>query len=457
MPSATTLFASSKKVFAHYLPTFPLSVDNRVSAQDYYNVQYLNPHGENNKFEAQGGYLRQRPLGVAQGTTAGYRLSNMEAEVRMAMARGITGFTFNVMSTNDIAEPSGLLTLMLQAAANVDSRFKIVAMPDMTVFKSNADAVVEIVTAASRSPAAARLADGRLIVSPFDAGLESPTFWQGVLSRLNTAGIKTAFVPTFLGWNIYATSFEPFSYGYADWGTATVSGSSYFLGTPLAIQSNYGKIFMMPAGPQQYRPKDFIYWEAGNSGAFRAAWTSAIQGSAAWVQQVTWNDFSESSEVEPYTDTTLNRRIGTGFYDLAGYYASWFLTGKQPQITHDVLYYFYRREPTTASASAQAQIDTARSSTPADQIEVLSFLTTPGVVKIEINGQTYTQNAPAGLSSYKVASQPGTPIFTLARGGTDVFSFAGDVEIYGESGLPSGVMDLTYWSGSADATGICSL
>jgi hypothetical protein len=217
---------------------------------------------------------------------------------------------------------------------------------------------------------------------------------------------------------------------------------------------------MMPTGPEQYRPKDFIYWEAGNSGALRAAWTSAIQGSSAWVQSVTWNDFSESSEVEPYTDTTLSGSIGTGFYNLTGYYASWFLTGQQPQITHDVLYYFYRREPTTASASAQGQRDEAESATvsPAsDKIELLAFLTAPGVLKIEINGQTYTQNAPAGMVSYTIPTQAGTPVFTLSRSGSDVFSFAGGVQIYGESGLPSGEQDLTYWSGSAAATGICSL
>lgn len=457
MPSADTLFASSHKVFAHYFSPFPLSIGNVAAAQDYYNTEYLNPHGESNKWEAQGGYLRQRPLPVNPSSAATFREVNMEAEVRLAIARGITGFTFDVMGATDVTDSNGVLSTMLQAAANVDSRFKIVAMPDMTVLGANADAVVQIITAVAKSPAAERLSDGSLVVSAFDAGLESPAFWEGVLSRLTAAGIKTAFVPTFLGWNNYATAFETFSYGFADWGTATVSGSNYFLGAPAMVRSDFSKIFMMPVDPQQYRPKDFLFWEASNSGAFRAAWTSAIQGASNWVQLVTWNDFSESSEMQPYTDGTLNRRIGTGFYDLNGYYAAWFLTGQQPKITHDVLYYFYRREPTNASASAQSQIDAVRSSVASDQIEVLAFLTAPGVVKIEINGQTYTQDAPAGLSSFTVALQPGTPVFTLSRSGTDVFSFAGDVEIYGESGLPSATMDLTYWSGSAAATGLCSL
>jgi hypothetical protein len=89
------------------------------------------------------------------------------------------------------------------------------------------------------------------------------------------------------------------------------------VGDPKIVHDTYGKILMMPVDPQQYRPKDFLFWEAGNSAAFRNAWMSSINGDADWVQLVTWNDFSKSSEVAPpYTDATLKRDIGTGYYDL---------------------------------------------------------------------------------------------------------------------------------------------
>jgi hypothetical protein len=88
---------------------------------------------------------------------------------------------------------------------------------------------------------------------------------------------------------------------------------------------------------------------------------------------------------------------------------------------------------------------------------LVAFLTAPGTLKITIGGNTYTQNAAAGIASFKVPAQPGIPLFTLSRSGTDVFSFVGGVQIYGMSGIPSGVQDLTYWSGSAAKSGICSL
>jgi Glycosyl hydrolase family 71 len=458
MASADVLFNSSKKVFAHYLSTFPAAIGNVAQpANDFYNTQYLSRTGESGKWLKVGGFLRQRPFAIAPNSAANWQVVNMEGEVRTAIARGITGFTFDSMSVTDVTNPNSALHMMLTAAHAVDTRFKIVIMPDLTALKSNADAVVQIVAAIASNPASYHLSDGRLVVSAFDASLNSAAWWQTVINRLTAQGIHVAFVPTFLGWNLSADPFAAFSYGFSDWGSATPVGAVALEGDPEIVHSAYKKIFMMPVDPQQYRPKNFLFWEASNSAAFRTAWNSSIQGEADWVQLVTWNDYSESSAVAPTTDATLKRNIGTGYYDLNGYYASWFLTGQQPKITHDVLYYFYRREPTTAAAAGQTQKATLGKGTAENNIELLAFLTSPGVLKITIGGKTYTQNAAAGISSFKIATQPGTPLFALSRSGADVFSFPGGVQIYGAGGLPSTVQDLTYWSGSAAKSGMCSL
>jgi hypothetical protein len=457
MPSTAALFSSPKRVFAHYFAPFPLQVNNVPASQDYYNTQYLSRSGESDKWVAQGGYLRARPLALPVNPAADWLLLNMEQEVRMAIARGITGFTFDVMGVSEAVGSGSQLQTLLQAAQAVDSRFKIVVMPDITALGSNAAAVVQVIAAVAASPAAYRLADGKLVVSSFDAELNSPAWWLSVFSTLNAKGIDVAFIPTFLNWTGSAPTFSSVTYGFGDWGTATAASAAGMQGDPAIAHGKYGHVFMMPIESQQYRPKDFVYWEAGNSATLRDSWTSAIQGGADFVQMVTWSDFSESGQVEPSTDATLNPSIGTGFYDLTGYYAAWYLTGQQPAITHDVLYYFYRREPTTAAASAQSQLDKNASGTAEDDIEVVAFLTAPGVVEITIGGQTYSENAPAGVSSYKVPLQPGTPVFALSRNNAAVFSFQGGVQIYGHSGIPSGVLDLTYWSGSASATGICAL
>src|ERR1700723_1019266 len=401
MPASDALFSSTKKVFAHYFYPFPLSVENKPASDDYYNRNYLNPQGEKGKWAANGGFLRQRPLPIGDNSDHNWQLSNMQREVRMAIARGITGFTFDVLSAKEAAGADSRLQLLLNAAHNVDPRFKILVMPDISALKSDAGAVISSIATVAASPAGYRLDDGRLAVTAFNASANPPDWWASFLAQLKARGIVVAFVPTFLGWKAQAGAFAPISYGFGDWGTATPSASDGMKGDPEMAHRNYGKIFMMPVDPQQYRPKDSAYWEAGNSAAFRSSWMSAISGNADWVQLVTWSDFSESSEIEPYTDATSRKDIGTGFYDLNAFYATWFLTGNQPSITHDVLYYFYRREPTDAAAPAQSAPNKIVNSSPEDNIEVLAFLTAPGELKITIGGQISVQNAPGGMTACK--------------------------------------------------------
>lgn len=457
MPDPAALFNSPKKVFAHYFYPFPLSVGNKAASDDYYNVNYLNPNGESGKWRAQGGYLRQRPLPVPPGAAASFAQMNVQQEIRLAIARGITGFTIDVMSGKEASDSNSHLHTLLEAAQAVDPRFKIVVMPDISALKGDATSVTQIIAAAAASPSAYRLPDGRLAVTAFNAGLNQPAWWSAVFAQLKSQGINVAFVPTFLGWNGQADAFASISHGFSDWGTATADSSERVKGDPAIAHNKYGKIYMLSVDPQQYRPKGSIYWEAGNSAAFRNSWTSAINGGADWVQIVTWSDFSESSQIEPYTDATLRRDIGTGYYDMNAYYATWFLTGKAPSITHDVLYYFYRREPTNAASPAQQMPNKIVNGTPEDKIEMVAFLTAPGTLKISIGGQSFTQEAPAGVTSFKIPTQPGTPTFSVSRNGQDAVSFQAPVQIYGPQGIPSGVIDMTYWSGSGSHNGMCTL
>ena len=457
MPSADTLFASNRKVFGHYFYPFPLSIDNNPPDVDYYNRNYLLQAGEHGAHWDAGGYLRSRPLGVADSGSPNWQVENQEKEIRMAMAAGITGFTVDVLGPNQWDAGTQLQNLLLAATA-VDSRFKIVVMPDLSALGPDAGVVDAIIESVASSPAAYHLPDGRLVVTSFDASLGSIAFWNQVFNDVSDAGIRVAFIPTFLGGTGSYDDFEPISYGLSSWGTATPVSSASEVTEPLQAH-DAGEISMLPVDPQQYRPKDLSYWEAGNSAAFRTSWQAAIDGGADWVQLVTWSDFSESSQVEPATDLTLATDIGTGFYDLNAYYAAWFLTGQAPTLTHDVIYYFYRREPTNAASPAQAAPThlAVGGGTTVDNIELVGALTAPGTLQITINGQTFTQDVPAGLTSFTIPLQPGRPQFALRRDGGEVISFEGGIDIVDAGGLDSGVADFTYWSGSASEAGVCNL
>jgi len=133
MPTADVLFNSPKKVFAHYFYMFPLSIDNKPSAQDYYNVQHLSKSGESGKWARQGGFLRQRPLGGPVISAPNWRLLNVENEVRMAIARGITGFTIDVLSVKEATDDNSHLHLLLRAAHEVDGLVCLSPLPLLVV------------------------------------------------------------------------------------------------------------------------------------------------------------------------------------------------------------------------------------------------------------------------------------------------------------------------------------
>jgi hypothetical protein len=206
-------------------------------------------------------------------------------------------------------------------------------------------------------------------------------------------------------------------------------------------------------GAQEYRPYASLYYEANNSLAYRNGWTGSLGANLTVID--TWSDLSEGAAIEPVTDN--EGTSGNGFYNLTGYYASWFASNVQPKIDHDVLYYFYRKEPTNAVAPSQTSLAKLSFGTATNQIELLAFLTAPGTLTITINGQTYSQSAPAGMTSFMVPTAPGIPKFTLTRSGATVISLQSGPQIYGVAGLPSGIQDLTYWSGSASVSGVCTI
>jgi Glycosyl hydrolase family 71 len=441
MPSADVFFAAKRKVFAHYFYTFPVSIDNKPAATDYYNTQFLAPGGENGKHAAYGGYLRARPLGVPPGG-ANWQQLNMQAEISTAIARGITGFTFDVLSLADALAPAGHLQQLLLAAAAVDARFVIVPMLDMSSLTGLTPVQgASIIQTIAASPSLYRLADGRIVFAAFNAPLQPLAWWQQMISTLNDGAIDVAFIPVALGAPADAGVLTPLSYGVGGWGTAIPAAAAAL---SAASAHTAGLVCMMPILPQQFRPKSSIFWECSGSTTFRNGWMAAINTGADIVQLITWSDFSESGQMQPYTDATLAPAMGTGFYDLNAYYATWFVTGMQPALTQDVLYWFHRRMRSTVAHPNQPNSFTAVGPAEESTIELLAFLTLPGIVAIN----NVLGAAPAGITSFRQPTVPGNPQFKLMRNGSNVKTATSPVTIYGPAGAPSGLLDLTYWSGS---------
>ncbi len=121
--------------------------------------------------------------------------------------------------------------------------------------------MVQIIAAVADSPAAYKLADGRLVVTAFDANLNPPPGGHPCLSQLKSQGINVAFVPTFLGWSSYASTYSSISYGFADWGTATRQCREFAAGRSRHSAHKVRQDIHDAGRSATVSSKDFAFWK----------------------------------------------------------------------------------------------------------------------------------------------------------------------------------------------------
>ena len=431
-PPLATLRAAPKKVFAHYFSPYPLSIDNKEADVDYYAKHYLRPEGEDSKFAYCGGFLKERPLPQPpRPEGVDFELVNFEQEVRRAAALGLDGFTYDILSTTGTHWER--LLKLLDAASNVDPEFRIVLMPDMTSTYKGTDAEAQAAFLASIAlvaahPAVFHTEDGALLLAPFGADKRTPAWWATTFQALADQGTPAALWPVFVSpWSAATMSFTAALplYGTSSWGPATVPGATGYAKNAEQAHA-LGLRWMAPVRPQDSRPKDLIYSEAGNTQTLRLLWDAAIVGDAEWAQLITWNDYSEASEFSPST------AIQWAIFDLTAYYVTWFKTGAQPPIVRDAIYYSHRVHATDATPdlTLQASVyEPVNGGEPADEIELLAFLTAPATLEIEVAGAVHSLAAEAGIRSLRVPLAEGTPSFRVVRDGAVVTEVTSAAEI----------------------------
>jgi Glycosyl hydrolase family 71 len=432
---------SRKLAFAHYFPPYPVSLDNGRPDNDYYDRNYLNPVGEKGRHKAFGGLLRDRPLGRAP-RSGDWRDEDLRTEVRQAIAAGLDGFAVDVLSVQ--SENWDRTVALMQAAHDVDPSFKIIVMPDMTATGKNAspDMIAEAMAKLARYPSAMRLADGRVVMSPFKAEVRSAAWWHKWVDLMRTRhGIRVALVPTFLNWTNHAEEFASISYGFSTWGS---SNPEFNQNLPLNAGRAHamGKLWAAPVRVQDVRPRSGVYEESQNTTTLRQSWTAAISSGADWVFLPTWNDYSEGTSFAP------SAHHGWSWLDISSYYLTWWRTGRPPTVVRDGIYLTHRIQPHTARPTfPQKMLMKQRpySSAPRDTVEALVFLKAPATVTLRVGGRSYRWNAPAGVS---VKTQPlavGEVSASVSRGGHVTTSVTSPYEV---AARPY-VQDLEYYAVSS--------
>ncbi|MDB5184237.1 MAG: Serine protease, subtilase family [Candidatus Saccharibacteria bacterium] len=427
--SSATYQASSKKVFAHYMESYPLSLSNTgVSTNDYYDSHFVPPGTIENfpgakNYPLVGGMWRERPIKrPAYAAGVDWQTEDAKIEIKNAMSAGIDGFAVDIMTLNASDQKTGTLKSLMKAATQLNNGFKIMLVPDGTILGSastDATAMGNLFAdlASSSDGGALYRVNNKLVLAPFypEADGKTPTYWSGVISQLSARGIGTYFVPTFLTLNTTnADDYASISEGMGRWGDASASANTD------ASMNNYANIvksrkgvggqslfYLQPVRAQDTRPRggsggstiaDGTYWEADNSENLRDTWRGA-DNNAQWVELMTWNDYAETSEIAPSTHNGYN------LLDINAYYIHQFKLGSNPVIKRDALYISNRDEmagaypPTKPAVTDKTEVYFMKlnSGGPArNKVEVMSFLAAPQQISVTIGGAVQTYNAPAG-------------------------------------------------------------
>ncbi len=448
--------SSPKRVFAHYVPWFPISLDNKPTATDYYTAGYLTTYGERGAHVAYGGYLRDRPLGRPVSASVDWRILDMETDVREAISAGIDGFAVDLVTSKTTSQVWKNITLLLQAAHNVSPSFTVLLQPDMSAYAAlDAPTVAHLTSLLTDYPAAYRLADGRLVISPFLAERKSIDWWTSYATIMATTyGETIALFPVLLNDRAYAASFEPISIGIGNWGNRNPSwndpASTSPTGLPARIAAVHavGDMWMQPVSVQDERPNQGVFDEASNTANLRDTWQMARDSGAEWVLLPTWNDYAEGTSIAPSV------KHGYAFVDLMAYYIAWWKSGAAPRIVRDGVYVTHRAQPWAARPSyPETKLMSLRGGTPAqDTIEVLAFLTAPATITVSNGSNSWTCYRRAGTSSCLTPVMDGDVTVTVQRADGSVITVTTPVSI---DSSPV-VQDLQYVAASSLRTGTTS-
>jgi hypothetical protein len=437
----TTATGNGKKVYAHYFPPYPISIENGVAATDYYAKNYLTVNGEGGIHASYGGLLRDRP--ASRAPLAGdWKVEDLKTEVRQAMAAGINGFTLNIMSLSGRNWEASVN--LMKAAAAVSPNFKIIPMIDGTasVGSQTASAIATKLAELYAYPSAEKAPTGAFELSSFKAENKSVAWWTAIIQSLKSRGITVSFSAIFLNANdTNMRAFAPISDGVGNWGTRTASTVTN--GPNYASRAHaLGLEWMAPIAVQDVRPRSFIYDESNNTETLRAMWGRAIADGADSVQMATWNDYGEGTSFAPSV------AHGKTFLDINKYYADKFRTGVTA-IASDALYLTHREHAYAATPSTphrlMAPTLSGTATTPRNTVEVLTMLTAPASVSVTVGGVKTTWSAPAGIFAKTVPLAVGSVSATMSRNGSTLASVASPQAVVSKPV----VQDLQYYAVSS--------
>lgn len=393
------------------------------------------------------------------------KIAAYEREIREAQAVGFDGFALNAGGWLHETYYIRYAAQMFEAALRLHSGFHLMFSADMCC-GNGIDDVEDMMRRFAGNP---RYGDvyfrhqGRFVLTTFAGDKLGVSAWRQIRSDLasgthpsmntepsalspvrdapSNAPIPIFLVPAFF-WGGELPTRAAVKQGLDAWSSA-IDGSFYWgiAGVPgsggdidqLQSSESYAsvlhsakKIYMAPVCLQFWGANANRYYEYSGAAGMRAMWMDAIRVShPEWVEVITWNDFIEGTYVSPIDDP--NKYPGANFLDASGiprdtqgyfhshagatallrFFIEWYKTGKEPAITQDSIYYFYRTQSIKPDAGTPS---VAHKFGPvADTLYITANLTAPADLHVTTGNHTSVIHLPVGSTDVQTPLLVGEP------------------------------------------------
>jgi len=180
-----------------------------------------------------------------------------------------------------------------------------------------------------------------------------------------------------------------------DWAGKQASAS-------LDYARSINKPYAFPVSPAFYqRRAGKVPWEYSmdyGAAHYIDGWMRALDSRSTFVNIQTWDDFSENSAIDD------SNTAGRSWLELTRYLAGWFKLGRPPAVEEEQVFLFHPKQLVSAQLDqASAHVRSPRfrhRGGLADYVDVVSILRSPANITVTVGGESWTFQAPAGLSEW---------------------------------------------------------
>ncbi|KAF9456639.1 glycosyl hydrolase family 71-domain-containing protein [Collybia nuda] len=357
------------------------------------------------------------------GNTFPYTQADWADDIRQIQAKGVDALALNMGGDS---WQRTQISSAYAAAADLGTNFKLFISFDFTAMGCDVNDIVNRVNQFASHPNQLQI-DGRPMISSFAGSCLGNAGWASLKAQTN--GYLMPFIEGIEGQFGSWTSLD----SWYCWGCAWPQGNmDKNTGDDDYYISQLGSRYGATVSNWMFTHYDYKNWyQRGDDWLIITRWEQlmAMRNTITFAEMISWNDYGEShyfgpiKGAQPDRTTWVNNIPHTAWFDMSQYYITAFKTGSYPLITQDVIYYWARPHPATATASSDPLSHPTGFDWSPDVLWAVVFSTSPSTVTLSCGSSSQTfDNVAAGVTKLKIPLAPGKITVTMIKNGATVIN-----------------------------------